>query len=122
MNLKKYIQSKINSIKQKKYKYDDLINEQINNIEKSKNNYQLGNFEIAEAELRKLIRRYPTFADARAALTALQWSRGKFGEAESNWIAASELDARYFQKEWLLNVRRWPPNPTRDLMKFIDLQ
>tara|TARA_B100000073_G_scaffold346257_1_gene357227 strand:- start:1716 stop:2438 length:723 start_codon:yes stop_codon:yes gene_type:complete len=85
-------------------------------------NYQLGNFEIAEAELRKLIRRYPTFADARAALTALQWSRGKFGEAESNWIAASELDARYFQKEWLLNVRRWPPNPTRDLMKFIDLQ
>ena len=49
MNLKKYIQSKINSIKQKKYKYDDLINEQINNIEKSKNNinnYQLGNFTV----------------------------------------------------------------------------
>ena len=48
MNLKKYIQSKINSIKQKKYKYDDLINEQINNIEKSKNkinnNYKLGNY------------------------------------------------------------------------------
>ena len=83
---------------------------------------QLGNIDESEKELKKLIRRYPTFADARAALTALQWSRGKFGEAESNWIAASELDARYFQKEWVLNVRRWPPNPTRDLMKFIDLQ
>ena len=48
MKTVKYIQSKINSIKQKKYKYDDLINEQINNIEKSKNeinnNYKLGNY------------------------------------------------------------------------------
>ena len=61
-------------------------------------NYQLGNFEIAEAKVRKLIRRYPTFADARAALTALQWSRGKFGEAGGNWIAASELDARYSRR------------------------
>lgn len=59
MNLKKYIQSKINSIKQKKYKYDDLINEQINNIEKSKNNYQLGNFTVnrkipTKEELKKM--------------------------------------------------------------------
>ena len=50
LNLKKYIKSKINSSKQKKYKYDDLINEQLNNIEKSKNeknnNYQLGNITV----------------------------------------------------------------------------
>ena len=50
LNLKKNIKSKINSSKQKKYKYDDLINEQLNNIEKSKNeinnNYQLGNITV----------------------------------------------------------------------------
>ena len=69
-----------------------------------------------------MIRRYPTFADARAALTALQWSKGKSGEAESNWIAAVELDPRYAQKEWLLEVRRWPPAPVDDLMKFISLK
>ena len=85
-------------------------------------NYQLGNFEASEKELRKLIRRYPTFADARAALTALQWSKGKSGEAESNWIAAVELDPRYAQEEWLLEVRRWPPAPVDDLMKFISIK
>ena len=85
-------------------------------------NYQLGNFEASEKELRKLIRRYPTFADARAALTALQWSKGKSGEAESNWIAAVELDPRYAQEDWLLEVRRWPPAPVDDLMKFISIK
>ena len=85
-------------------------------------NYQLGNYETSENELRKLIRRYPTFADARAALTALQWSRGKSGEAESNWIAAVELDPLYAQENWLLEVRRWPPAPVEDLMKFISIK
>ena len=85
-------------------------------------NYQLGNFEASEKELRKLIRRYPTFVDARAALTALQWSKGKSGEAESNWIAVVELDPRYAQEDWLLEVRRWPPAPVKDLMKFISIK
>ena len=84
--------------------------------------YELENFEESEKELRKLIRKYPTFADARAALTALQWSRGKYGEAESNWIAALELDPRYAKQDWLLEVRRWPNKPTKDLMKFISLK
>lgn len=57
-----------------------------------------------------MIRRYPTFADARAALTALDWSKGMSGEAESNWIAVTELDSRYADEEWLINVRRWPQN------------
>ncbi len=84
--------------------------------------YQLGNMDEAEKELKKLTRRYPTFVDARAALTALFWSRGISGEAESNWIAVSELDPRYSDEEWLLNVRRWPQKPTKDLMKFISLK
>ena len=84
--------------------------------------YQLGNIGESEKELKKLIRRYPTFADARAALTALNWSKGNVGEAESNWIAVTELDPRYFDEEWLIKVRRWPPKPTKDLMKFIALK
>ncbi|MAN49204.1 MAG: hypothetical protein CMD04_00070 [Flavobacteriales bacterium] len=84
--------------------------------------YQIGNIDESEKELKKLIRRYPTFADARAALTALNWSKGISGQAESNWIAVTELDSRYSDEEWLLKVRRWPPKPTKDLMKFIDLK
>ena len=84
--------------------------------------FQLGNFDESEKELKKLIRRYPTFADARAALTALNWSQGQSGKAESNWIAVTELDPRYSDEEWLKKIRRWPPKPIKELMNFIDLK
>jgi len=84
--------------------------------------FQLGNIEESEIELKKLIRRYPTFADARAALTALNWSKGESGNAESNWIAVTELDPRYSNEEWLQKIRRWPPKPIENLMNFIDLK
>ena len=84
--------------------------------------YQLGDFEQAEKKIRVLIRKYPLFADARAALSALLWRKGFTGEAESNWAAAAGLDIRYREKDWLLNIRRWPPNPTNDLIAFLALE
>ncbi len=84
--------------------------------------YQLGDFELAEKKIRVLIRKYPLFADARAALSALLWHKGFIGEAESNWAAAAGLDIRYREKNWLLNIRRWPPNPTNDLIAFLSLE
>ena len=83
--------------------------------------YQLGDLELAEKKIRILIRKYPLFADARAALSALLWSKGFSGEAESNWAAAAGLDIRYREKDWLLNIRRWPPRPTNDLIAFLAL-
>ena len=84
--------------------------------------FQLAELESAEQQLRSLIRRYPLFADARAGLTALLWRRGARGEAESNWAAASGLDPRYSQPEWLLQQRRWPPNPVHALEDFLALR
>jgi tetratricopeptide (TPR) repeat protein len=83
--------------------------------------FQLGDRAAAERELRNLIRRYPLFADARAALTALLWQKGASGEAESNWAAASGLDPRYRQQEWLQSTRRWPPEPVEALAQFLAL-
>ena len=83
--------------------------------------FQLEDLEAAERELRRLIRRYPLFADARAALTALLWQRGARGEAESHWAAASGLDPRYRQADWLLQIRRWPPRPVQALAQFLAL-
>ena len=83
--------------------------------------FQLGELEQAEQQLRSLIRRYPLFADARAALTALLWQRGSRGEAESHWAAAAGLDPRYRQGEWLLAIRRWPPRPVQALEQFLAL-
>ena len=81
--------------------------------------YQLGDLELAEKKIRILIRKYPLFADARAALSAILWRKGFQGEAESNWAAASGLDIRYREKNWLLNIRRWPPKPANDLIAFL---
>jgi tetratricopeptide (TPR) repeat protein len=83
--------------------------------------FQLGDLATAEREFRSLIRRYPLFADARAGLTALLWQRGASGEAESHWAAASGLDPRYRQGDWLLKVRRWPPEPVVALERFLML-
>ncbi|MFZ9849525.1 MAG: tetratricopeptide repeat protein [Vulcanococcus sp.] len=83
--------------------------------------FQLGDLDAAETELRRLIRRHPLFADARAALTALLWRRGASGEAESHWASASGLDPRYRQPEWLLEIRRWPPEPVSALNDFLAL-
>ncbi len=84
--------------------------------------YQLGDLELAEKKIRILIRKYPLFADARAALSAILWRKGFSGEAESNWAAAAGLDIRYREKDWLLNIRRWPPTPTNDLIAFLALE
>jgi tetratricopeptide (TPR) repeat protein len=83
--------------------------------------FQLGDLERAERNLRSLIRRYPLFADPRAALTALLWQRGASGEAESHWVSAAGLDPRYRQQEWLLHTRRWPPVPVQALQQFLEL-
>ncbi len=85
-------------------------------------NYQLKNFDQAESNLRAIIRKYPMFPDSRAALTALLWRRGFIGEAESNWIAVAGLDSRYLDKQWLEDSLRWPPDPLKDLLAFIDLE
>ena len=84
--------------------------------------YQLNQFDEAEKELRAVIRKYPLFADSRAALSALLWRQGFTGEAESHWAAVAGLDNRYRQKDWLMMIRRWPPLATNDLMAFLKLE
>jgi tetratricopeptide (TPR) repeat protein len=83
--------------------------------------FQLGDGATAEHDLRSLIRRYPLFADARAGLTAVLWKGGSRGEAESHWAAASGLDPRYRQEEWLRQIRRWPPRAVQALGEFLSL-
>jgi tetratricopeptide (TPR) repeat protein len=84
--------------------------------------YQLGENESALRELRNLVRKYPMFADSRAALTAVLWSQGLQGEAESNWVSTLGLDRSYLDLDWVKNVRRWPPKMVAALEKFLTLQ
>ena len=72
--------------------------------------------------MRNIVRKYPKFADMRAALTAAYWVTGQKGEAESNWVAAYGLDSRYKDMNWVKNIRRWPPSMVAALDKFLKLQ
>ncbi len=84
--------------------------------------YETGNTSKAIQNLKGLARKYPSFADARAALTAALWDQGLQGEAESNWVAAYGLDRRYRDTEWLQKIRRWPPSLVNALGRFLKLE
>ena len=71
--------------------------------------------------MKSLVRKYPSFADMRAAITAVLWESGNRGEAESNWVAVVGLDTRYKDLNWVKNIRRWPPKMVTALEHFLTL-
>lgn len=81
--------------------------------------FQLGEAELAEAELRALVRRYPRLAEAHAALAAVLCRRGAIEEACGCWSATTRLDPRYRQRQWLLRRRHWPPLPLAALNALV---
>jgi tetratricopeptide (TPR) repeat protein len=83
--------------------------------------YQVGKADQAIKAMQDLVRRYPKFADMRAALSVALWSSGRIGEAESHWVAAVGLDARYKDPDWVANIRRWPPTMVAALERFLTL-
>ncbi|MEM6252667.1 MAG: tetratricopeptide repeat protein [Cyanobacteria bacterium P01_D01_bin.156] len=89
-------------------------------------NYGIALFEVGDHTkslqiLKSLARKYPNYADVRAALTAALWETGNWGEAESQWAAARGLDRRYADLEWVEHVRRWPPSLVTGLTHFLQL-
>lgn len=84
--------------------------------------FQLDDTDAALRTMRNLVRKYPQFADMRAALTAALWVTGKQGEAESNWVATIGTDRRYKDLEWVTTVRRWPPKMVAALERFLTLK
>ncbi|NEQ49214.1 MAG: tetratricopeptide repeat protein [Leptolyngbya sp. SIO3F4] len=89
-------------------------------------NYGIALFEVGDHTkslqvLKSLARKYPNYADVRAALTAALWETGHRGEAESQWAAARGLDRRYANLDWVKTVRRWPPSLVLGLEHFLKL-
>jgi hypothetical protein len=82
----------------------------------------MGKTDEAIRTMRALVRKYPQYADMRAALTAALWADGKEGEAESQWVSAIGLDSRYKDLTWLKQVRRWPPQMVTAMENFLKLQ
>ncbi|MGD1861351.1 MAG: tetratricopeptide repeat protein [Leptolyngbyaceae cyanobacterium] len=90
-------------------------------------NYGLALFQTEQADkslkvLRGIVRKYPNFPDARAALTAALWAQNQRGEAESQWVAVEGLDKRYQDLDWVRTIRRWPPKVADALEQFLRLE
>lgn len=83
--------------------------------------YQSGDTQAGLRTLRSVVRKYPNFPDARAALTAGLWAVGQRGEAESQWVAVAGLDNRYRDVDWVRTIRRWPPKVADALEQFLTL-
>jgi tetratricopeptide (TPR) repeat protein len=84
--------------------------------------YQLGQTDASMRRFRNLVRKYPQFADMRAAFAAALWTQGQRGEAESQWVSVVGLDARYRDLDWVRTIRRWPPHLVDALAQFLSLQ
>jgi tetratricopeptide (TPR) repeat protein len=84
--------------------------------------YQVDRSNEALKVLRGVVRKYPNFPDARAALTAGLWASNKRGEAESQWVAVEGLDSRYKDVDWIRTIRRWPPKVADALEQFLTLE
>ena len=69
--------------------------------------FQLGRDSEAIKELRRLLRRFPDFDDARAALAAMLWASNEGARAEDEWLRVG--DPRYRDRAWLAVDRHWPP-------------
>lgn len=70
--------------------------------------FQNGKPDAAARELRGVVRRAPTYAEARAALAAVAWASGDVGAAEAQLAAASSIDAGWGGKGAVDGTRRPP--------------
>ena len=84
---------------------------------------QLGDVDAARAEMEKVSRRAPGNVDMRAGLAAIYWSEGRGEDAEREWEFACDRISvgcsKYRSREWLTNVRRWPPRMVELLESFL---
>ena len=90
-------------------------------------NYGLALYQVDEVQesirvLRAVVRKYPNFPDARAALTAALWADQRRGDAESQWVVVFGLDQRYKDLDWVRTIRRWPPKVADALEQFLTLE
>jgi tetratricopeptide (TPR) repeat protein len=83
--------------------------------------FQCGDAERARLALRGVARKSPAYAEARAALAAVEWARGEGGAAEEQLAAATALDPAWGAAAGLDARARWPPALVEAYMKCLNV-
>ena len=61
------------------------------------------------------------FAEAHAALTAVQWQLGQAGKAEEHFAIATAIDSRWKRVTYIQTQTRWPPKLYAAMEKFLSI-
>lgn len=77
--------------------------------------YQLGRDIEARGIIEDLCRRYPYFADAKAAFAVMNYKAGQIDSSLDQFDEAVDADERYVDVSWVANIRRWTPRLVSDL-------
>ena len=85
--------------------------------------FQCGNDARAEQQLKGLVRKYGNYAEAHAALAAVQWDAGKIGLAEEQLARALEIDSNLWSNiESVQASTRWPPKLYEAYTKLLGIR
>ena len=63
----------------------------------------------------------PSYAEAQAALAAVEWVTGQQGRAEEHFERAVGLDARWGNMAYIRQQTRWPPALYAAMEKFLSI-
>ncbi|GJP41675.1 hypothetical protein CLOM_g1316 [Closterium sp. NIES-68] len=80
---------------------------------------QVGSTNQAEQILKALVRKYPNYAEAHAALAAVSWQKGETAEAEEQFSRGSALQPQLKNLEWVSDNYDWTPRLTESYRRFL---
>ncbi|GAB4821919.1 hypothetical protein N2152v2_008965 [Parachlorella kessleri] len=83
--------------------------------------YQQGEPEEAKTMMRGIARKYPGYAEAHAALAAVQWAEGQQTVAEAEFEKATRQDSRWGSLEFIRSNTRWPPKLYTAMARFLSI-
>lgn len=61
------------------------------------------------------------FAEAHAALSAVQWRLGQSGNAEEHFATATAIEPRWRNMDFVHLQTRWPPKLYRAMQQFLNI-
>lgn len=83
--------------------------------------FQQGDVDGARRTMQGVTRKYSNYAEAHAALAAVEWSRGDAERAEQQFYRAVAQDERWNNMGWILENTRWPPKLESAMQRFLSM-
>eukprot|EP00850_Spirogloea_muscicola_P015337 SM000116S24258 [mRNA] locus=s116:317822:320083:- [translate_table: standard] len=84
--------------------------------------FQLERPSEAAQLMKGLVRKYPNYAEAHAALAAVLWSSDKQPGAEDEYRQATEQEPNFESIQWVKSRLQWPPKAVSAMEAFLAIK